>query len=109
MKYFSALSTKREMLQHSPSPVHLAWERVPDRAGEGTLTQTQAPELVETKGPHPASRLGEAEASLRRSQVGHLLPSCAAKGEAGWEKVPDRADEGPLKEQSSARLVCYES
>jgi hypothetical protein len=40
--------------------VHLAWERVPDRAGEGSLTQIQLPELAETKGPHPA--------------FGHLLP-----------------------------------
>ena len=58
--YFIALSVTREMVQYSPSPVLLAWERVPDRAGEGSLTQTQALERVETKGPHPA--------------FGHLLP-----------------------------------
>ena len=35
-------------------------------------------EFVEVEGPHPASRLGEAEASLRRSQVGHLVSSIYA-------------------------------
>jgi hypothetical protein len=51
----------REVLQHSPSPVHLAWERVPDRAGEGILMKCLMLELVKTEGPHPA--------------FGHLLPS----------------------------------
>jgi hypothetical protein len=65
MNYFSTLSAKREMLRHSPSPVHFAWERVPDRAGEGSLTQIQAQEPM-AKSPHPA--------------FGHLLPPAAGEG-----------------------------
>ena len=65
--YFIALSVTREMVQYSPSPVHLAWERGPDRAGEGSLTQTQALERVKTKGPHPA--------------FDHLLPATAGEGQ----------------------------
>ena len=30
-----------------------AWERVPDRAGEGCLIQVQTSETIETKDPHP--------------------------------------------------------
>jgi hypothetical protein len=86
MKYFSALFANREMLQRLPSPVRLAWERVPDRAGEGSLIQTQALKPM-AKGPHPASRLGEAEVSLRRSQVGHLLPPAAGEGWFAGRKI----------------------
>jgi hypothetical protein len=71
--YFIALSVTREMVQYSPSPLHLAWERVPDRAGEGFLTQPQALEHVETKGPHPA--------------FGHLLPPMAEEGQFARREI----------------------
>jgi hypothetical protein len=65
MNCFSTLSAKREMLRHSPSPVHFAGERVPDRAGEGSLIQTQALEPM-AKSPHPA--------------FGHFLPPAVGEG-----------------------------
>jgi hypothetical protein len=46
----------------------LAWERVPDRAGEGCLMQVQTPETIETKGPHPG--------------FAHLLPCEGAREKA---------------------------
>jgi hypothetical protein len=69
MLFIVAFSVVGEMVQYSPSPVRFAWERVPDRAGEGSLTQTHALELEETKGPHPA--------------FGHLLPPWAGEGQLG--------------------------
>jgi hypothetical protein len=72
-------------VQHSPSPVlrsqsEAGWERVPDRAGEGSLTQTQALERVETKGPPPAIACALAAQACNR---GHLLPPAAGEGELG--------------------------
>ena len=57
-------------------PPSEGWERVPDRAGEGSLSAKGMrldSSRASRKSPHPASRLREAEASLRRSKVGHLL------------------------------------
>ena len=53
------------------------------RAGEGSCFNEEYSRRLEPlsrKSPHPASRLREAEASLRRSKVGHLLPQ-AGEGE----------------------------
>ena len=87
MLFIVAFSIVGETVQHSPSPVRYAWERVPDRAGEGSLTQTQALELVETKGPHPAIACALAAQACNR---GHLLPPAAGEGQTCSEMADSK-------------------
>jgi hypothetical protein len=70
-------------VQHSPFPVHLAWERVPDRAGEGSLTRTQALEPM-AKGPHLAIACALAAQACKR---GHLLPPMAGEGQFARREI----------------------
>ena len=84
----------------SPSPVlrsdsEAGWERVREAGVRALCPSCWRRQLFQRRGPHPGSRLGEAEASLRRSQVAHpvsstgqaLLPSCFAFGYAGRAKA----------------------
>ena len=71
-------------VQHSPSPVHLAWGRLPDRAGEGSLTRTLALESM-AKGPH-AAMLARLQRKL--ASGGHLRPPAAGEGQLGkWGSI----------------------
>jgi hypothetical protein len=87
MLFIVAFSIVGKRVQYSPSPVRFAWKKVPDRSakprlrwGEGSLTQTHALELVETKGPHPAML---ARLQRKLASGGHLLPPWAGEGQLG--------------------------
>ena len=58
----------QEVCSFRPLPCAFAWERVPDRAGEGWQMKMLVFEYAERRGPHPA--------------FSHLLPPAAGEGES---------------------------
>ncbi len=60
------IKLENELNHHSPSPVRHAWEKVPDRADEGSLQQAHNTKHEDTQRPHPT--------------FGHLLPPLAGEG-----------------------------